>query len=75
MKTADKNKAEKLAEKIREIKSEVESLIDDMRSDFGERSDSWQESDKGIEDEDYITHVEDMLSGLVDAAEAGENLS
>lgn len=75
MKTSDKNKAEKIAAKVNELRSECESLIDDMRTDFEERSDSWKESDKGIEDEDYITKVEDMLSGLVDAAEAGEELS
>jgi hypothetical protein len=74
MKTADKNKAEKIVEQVRELRSECESLIDDMRTDFDDRSDSWKESDKGIEDEDYITKVEEMLSGLVDAVEAGEEL-
>lgn len=75
MKTSDKNKAEKIAAKVRELRSECEDLVDDMRSDFDERSDSWKESDKGSENEDYISQVEEMLSGLVDAAEAGENLS
>lgn len=54
-----------------EYKEKLQSLFDDFDGEYGERSEKWQEGDKGQEVRGWLDEIEQVLSDL-DNVDIGE---
>ena len=61
------SKLGKIYDKIEAIKIDLEQMAEEAQETFDNRSEKWQESEKGDEWQDKITAMEDAASNLQDA--------
>lgn len=61
------NRVKKYKSKIEDMIADLEVIIDEEQGYFDERSDEWQESDKGEEFSDRIYAIEEFKDALENA--------
>jgi hypothetical protein len=71
MKTADKKMIDKCISDIEEIGSSIETLRDRLQEEFDDKSEKWQESDKGEELSQVISDLSAVIEEHLDDAKAG----
>jgi uncharacterized protein YukE len=64
---------EKILEKLKEKLDTIQTKIDEREETFGNRSDKWQESDKGIAFEEATTELQDLHLDIEDKIETIES--
>lgn len=68
------NKADgKLFGDIRAAATRLEERVQDMQSDWDDSTERWQDSDRGIAVQDWLTTMEDSLRAISDAVDELED--
>lgn len=71
-----KTQARKIWEKVQDQMSNVEQLLEVMNDYYNERSDDWQDSEKGEQFQDEISYIEQFYNDIVNACdELNDNLN
>lgn len=61
--------------KVENLAADLEDILEDLQSYFDERSESWQESERGEEFSDHLYNLEELKDTLENAAmDARDNL-
>lgn len=60
------SRLEELRELTTSLEGEIETLKDELQEAYDNKSENWQDSDKGSEFQDIITNLEEAVSALND---------
>lgn len=60
---------------VEKLRGELERIMNDEQTNYDEKSEGWQESDKGEEVQANIESMDDIITCLSDAENAFANLS
>lgn len=62
-----KKKIDKITDKLLELQEELEQMAQDAQDVFDNRTERWQESEKGEEYQEMISALEDAANSVQDA--------
>lgn len=62
-----KKKIDKITDKLLDLQEELEQMAQDAQDVFDNRTERWQESEKGEEYQEMISALEDAASSVQDA--------
>lgn len=64
-----KTQVKNILAKVQDQMSNVEQLLEEMNDYYNERSDEWQDSDRGELFQDHISYIEQFYDDIVNACD------